>query len=179
MLKNFINFLLFQLGWLACVLSAANMQPWFGLAIASVIVLLHLLSACHPKVDMVLILAAMLVGAVWDSLLVWNEWLTYSSGMLGKHTAPYWIVVIWGLFATTLNSSMNWLAHRLVLAAIFGAVAGPLAYYGGHKLGAVQFADFNAALLALSIGWAVFTPALLIFTTYLNQYFNQTQRTAV
>ena len=51
-----------------------------------------------------------------------------------------------------------------------GAVAGPLAYYGGHRLGAVNFTDMNMALLYLAIGWSIFTPLLLFLAKRLDGY---------
>jgi hypothetical protein len=44
---------------------------------------------------------------------------------------------------------------------VFGAVGGPLAFIAGEKLGGVAFNDPVAALLALSVGWALMTPLLL------------------
>ena len=42
---------------------------------------------------------------VFDTLLVWLGWFTYSSGTLIAGTAPHWMVALWMLFATTLNLS--------------------------------------------------------------------------
>jgi hypothetical protein len=68
---------------------------------------------------------------------------------------------MWTLFATTLNVSLNWLKSRHLLAVAFGAVGGPLAYYGGMKLGAVSFPDFGIAMAALALGWAAIMPTLM------------------
>jgi hypothetical protein len=49
-----------------------------------------------------------------------------------------------------------------VLAALLGAVGGPLSYFGGSRLGAVAHADselFTYGLLALE--YAVVTPLLV------------------
>jgi len=96
--------------------------------------------------------------------------LGYTSGIVINNTAPYWIIVMWGLFATTLNVSLRWLKNRTMLAAFVGAIAGPLAYYGGQKLGAVQFLDTEFAFIALALGWAVFTPLLMILSNNLDGY---------
>jgi hypothetical protein len=50
---------------------------------------------------------------------------------------------------------------RWITAAVFGALGGPAAYYGGLRLGALQFGNMGAGLAALAIGWAVLTPLLL------------------
>ena len=75
---------------------------------------------------------------------------------------PIWIVVLWVLFALTLNHSLSWLKGRVVLAAIFGALGGPLAYVAGEKLMAVTIVEPNT-LLILAIGWAFITPLLISF----------------
>ena len=104
------------------------------------------------------------------SMLVWLNWLQYSSGILIPNTAPYWIVLMWGLFATILNVSLRWLRGRWLIAAIAGGLGGPLAYYGGHRLGALEFGDQNAALIALALGWAVVTPILVALSERFDGY---------
>ena len=155
------NIVLFQIGWFACVLSGAGQRPWIGALIALVIVAIHLSRAPAAEAEFKLIMIALMIGAVWDSMLVWLNWLHYSSGILIPHTAPYWIVLMWGLFATLLNVSLRWLRGRWLIAALAGGIGGPLAYYGGFKLGALEFGNQNAALSALAIGWAVITPILM------------------
>jgi hypothetical protein len=70
-------------------------------------------------------------------------------------------MALWALFATALNVSMRWLKPRLLLAALLGAVCGPLSYWGAVRLGAVQFVDPLRIAIALAVGWAVLMPALM------------------
>ena len=79
--------------------------------------------------------------------------------------APYWIIGMWMLFATTLNISLGWLKSSRVLAALFGGIGGPLSYYTGSELGGVIFVDQTAALIALGVGWATLMPILLSLAT--------------
>ena len=160
-LPVFANFAAFQLGWFACVLGAAHGLPWAGTGVALAIVAWHLARAARPGAELVLVLIAAGVGALWDSGLSALGWIRYPSGVLIEGTAPYWIVAMWMLFATTLNASLAWLRRNLPLAAVFGALGGPLAYLGGAKLGALTLAAQDAALVALALGWAVLTPLLL------------------
>jgi len=156
-----INAVVFQIGWLCCVLAGANHAPWLGTLTALFIVTWHVSRAHNPRNELVLILSAGVIGAVWDSLLVYAGWLQYPSGTLIVNTAPHWIVAMWMLFATTLNVSLRWLKQRPLPAAALGAVAGPAAYFAGYKLGGVEIADFSAALTALALGWALFMPGLM------------------
>ncbi len=164
------NVVLFQIGWFSCVLSAAAHQPWIGLLVTSGVVITHVLRSPMPSMELKLVVLALIIGLIFDSLLVWQGWLTYSSGILLSNVAPYWIVSMWGLFATLLNVSLRWMRGRWVLAIVFGAVGGPAAYYGGLRLGALEFGNMPAGLTALAVGWAVLTPLLLALSARFDGY---------
>ena len=132
-----VNFAAFQIGWFACVLGAAHGWPWAGTAIAAAIVAAHVYRAARPAEELKLIGIALCLGAVWDSLLFTLGWLDFKTGVLIHGVAPHWILAMWALFAITLNVSLRWLQGRWLVAALLGAVAGPLAYWAGARLGAV------------------------------------------
>lgn len=167
------NFLAFQAGWFACVLGGANGLPWVGTGIALAIVAWHLTRAVRPGQELMLVLSAAAIGALFDSLLVTLGWLAYPSGTLLAGTAPHWIVALWMLFAITLNLSLAWLKRRLFVAVLFGAVGGPLAYLGGAKLGALSFVSPTPALIALAVGWALFTPVLVMLSLRFDGFVNR------
>ncbi len=169
MTRNLANFFAFQLGWFACVLGGAHGQPWLGAGIGLLIVLVHLRWVAGHRNEWILVAAAATAGVFWDSLLASLGVVNYTSGQLAAWAAPVWIVVMWMVFATTLNQSLSWLQGRYLLAAVLGAVAGPLAYKAGTALGAASFPDPLTAMLLLAAGWAVFTPALLVLAARLNQ----------
>ena len=164
------NFVLFQIGWFACVLSAAEHWPWFGVLVTTAVVVAHVLRAPMPTAELELVLLSLGLGLVFDSLLVWQGWLQYSSGIVFSNVAPYWIVALWGLFATLLNVSLRWMRGRWFIAVVFGALGGPAAYYGGFRLGALEFGNMPTGLLALAIGWAVLTPLLLALSARFDGY---------
>ncbi len=164
------NFLLFQIGWFACVWSAGAQQPWIGLLVTIGVVGFHVLRAPIPQAELTLVALALATGLVFDSILVWQGWLRYSSGLVLPNIAPYWIVALWGLFATLLNVSLRWMRGRWVTAALFGAAGGPAAYYGGLRLGALEFGNMRAGLVALAIGWALLTPLLLALSARFDGY---------
>jgi len=159
-----INFGLYQLVWFACVLGGANGLPWLGVLVLALVGTYHLNSAADATKEFILMLLAGLIGLVWDSALVAMGWLVYPSGTLVTGTAPYWIVALWLGFATNMNVSLRWLKGRLILASALGAIAGPLAYLGGAKLGGVIFENVFAGIVALAIGWAVIMPLLVILS---------------
>jgi len=165
------NFLFFQAGWLACVLGGASADySWVGIAVVAAVVAVHLQRAGNRQHEMLLIAITMVLGTAWDSSLMLAGLFTFSNGVVLAGIVPFWLIAMWALFATTLNVSMKWMKNRYLLAAAFGAIGGPLAYYAGNRLGAVEFADTGAALLAVGAGWAVIMPLLMVLTTRFNGY---------
>ncbi|MBT8137592.1 MAG: DUF2878 domain-containing protein [Gammaproteobacteria bacterium] len=159
--KFVINFVTFQVGWFSCVLGAANGYPLVGPVVVAAVLLLHFNIVDHPRRELVLIALAGMMGAVFDTLLVRSDWLIYPNGMLIEATAPYWIVSMWLLFASTINLSMRWMHDRFAAAVLLGAIGGPLSYLAGERLGGLVFEDRIMALIALAIGWGVVTPLLV------------------
>ena len=172
------NVVLFQIGWFSCVLSAGAHQPWIGLFVTMGVVLTHVLRAPVPTMELKLVFVALAIGLVFDSILVWQGWLTYSSGILLPNIAPYWIVAMWGLFATLLNVSLRWMRGHWLTAVLLGALGGPAAYYGGLRLGALEFGNMPAGLTALAIGWAVLTPLLLALSIRFDGHADQLEMRA-
>ena len=85
---------------------------------------------------------------------------------VGQWFCPIWMAALWANFAGTLHFCLDWLRGRYRLASVLGAVGGPLAYYGGHRLGAMQLGGSVAVSLAvIAIEWVLVTPGL----TYLSE----------
>ena len=163
-----INFFAFQIGWFVCVLGAANSIPLLGPVIVAAVIAMHLSQSNKPVRELALTGVAGLLGAFWERAVVMVGWIEYPSGNIAAGFAPYWIVAMWMLFATTLNVSLRWLRNRTALAVVLGAIAGPLSFYGGAQLGGVVFLDQRAGLIALSVGWAVMMPTLIILAARLD-----------
>ena len=158
LIKNFIGF---QIGWFACVVGAAQGYPLVAVAVVSIIVIFHLLRDNNLYSELCLIISAVFIGIIWESLLLASGWLAYASSGVASIFVPIWLVAMWALFATTINHSMAWLKNRYFLALLLGAVFGPLAFIAGENLGAVVFLDRTMALTSLAVGWAVLMPLLL------------------
>ncbi len=164
------NIVIYQVCWLACILGGANDLPLAGVAAVALAVAWHLRLADAPRAEIALLVVAGLAGAVWDSLLVAAGWLVYPSGTLIAGTAPYWIVALWVGFATTFNVSLRYFKPRLALAAMLGAIGGPLAFLAGERLGGVTFTDTTTAMVALALGWATLMPAMMLAARRLNGF---------
>lgn len=155
------NLLIYQTVWLACVLGAAHGIPALGSLAALVAVVWHLSQAERPLTELTLVLLTGLVGGIWDSLLVVFGLIHYPSGSILPWLAPVWIVSLWMAFATTFNVCLHWLHGRFWLASVFGLLGGPLAWWAGEGMGALQWVDFPVALVALGLGWALLMPGLI------------------
>ncbi len=155
------NFVLYNIGWFACVASAAAGRPLLGIAAVGVVAAFHLFRSSGWRGEARLLAAAALIGFTWETLLVWTGLLAYPTAPGPGLFAPAWIVALWVNFAITPNASLAWLKGRPWLAAALGAVGGPLAFLAGERLGAVCIDDPVLAYSVLAAGWAVLMPALL------------------
>jgi hypothetical protein len=159
--KNIINFVLFQVGWFACVLGAARQLPWLGVFVVLAIVAWHLSQARQPKSEVILLLIALLIGGLFDQMLLSLNLVSYQAHGWNTALVPAWILALWAVFVSTLNVSLRWMRGKWLVAILFGAIGGPLAYMGADKLGAATLNALPASYIALSIGWAILTPLLL------------------
>ena len=169
-MKLLANIVIYQVSWLACILGGANGLPLAGVVVVALAVAWHLYLADEPRAEAALLALAGVAGAIWDSLLVAAGWLVYPSGTLIDGTAPYWIVALWIGFATTFNVSLRFFKQQLWLAALLGAVGGPLAFFAGERLGGVVFTDTTIAMTALALGWAALMPLMMLAARRLNGF---------
>ena len=165
-----INFVAFQVGWFSSVLGAARDMPWLGPLVFLGVLAIHLRKAERPDLELGLVIACGIIGTWFDSLLVMTGWVTYPAGQFSSIMAPYWIITMWMLFATTLNLSMGWLRGRVVLAVVLGAIAGPASYVAGQKLGGIEFREPLYAIVALGIGWGALMPIIVALAERLDGF---------
>lgn len=163
MMKLFINFILFQTAWFACVLGAANNLPWLGVLVTSVALAWHFYQAKTIKPEACLMLSALAIGGLYDQALLSLGLVDYANHGWSNAFVPVWILALWLAFASVLNVSLRWLHSKPQLATFFGAIGGPLAYIGAEKLGSVTLHGLSS-LAALAVGWAIITPLLLIIS---------------
>lgn len=160
-----INFVLFQIGWFACVLGATKQLPWLGVVVVIAIVTWHLTQAKQAKKELQLLLIALIIGGSFDQMMLHLQLVSYQSHGWLDSLVPVWILALWAVFVTVLNVSLRWMRGRWLVAVLFGAIGGPLAYIGAEKLGAVTLSNPPASYIALSLGWALLTPLLLQLST--------------
>lgn len=158
-----LYFVVGQAAWFACVISAAHAVPWIGAAFVFLLVAVHLKRVAHPGKELALLGCVLPISAIWESTMVQSGLIEYPSGMVFKGFAPYWILAVWVLFIAQFNTTYRWLKPHKAVAALLGAIAGPLSFRAGAALGAAHFPRFWPAMIGLAIGWAVLLPLVCLF----------------
>ncbi|WGT34804.1 MULTISPECIES: DUF2878 domain-containing protein [Pseudomonas] len=154
MRERIANAVLFQLGWLACVLGGNSL--WLLLALAALVIHLRWISSWAAEGR--LILCVVIVGTAVDSVLRYLDVFRFADA---SPLIPLWLMLLWALLATTLRHCLAWSARPWWLASALGAVGGALSYYAGGRLAGVQFPYGEAAtLIVIGLLWAGLFPLL-------------------
>ncbi len=157
-----LNLIVLYVAWFAAVLSAAAGRPWPAAAASVVAVTINLAMSPRRSADLKLVLAAVPIGLAVDGIMIASGLASYAATGPVPGWPPAWLVLMWMAFATMLNAGLAWLKHRLVLAALLGLFGGPLSYFAGARLGAMQFSDpVWHGLGTLGVLWAIAFPSLL------------------
>lgn len=158
------NIVVLHLAWFAVVLGAAHEMPLWGTASIVLSIVWHLYVVAKPVAEFKLLTTICLLGFGLETLNVHLGMLAYPSGQPDPALAPYWMVALWGLLAITLNVTLRFLKKRLWLAALLGAVAGPLSFVSGVQLGGATFLHERPALIWLAVSWAAMMPLLMVLS---------------
>lgn len=161
-MSSLLNFILFQIGWFACIHSATSSQPLLAPLVTAGIVVLHVGRAPGGRRWRYLAWLAGCGALGWalDSGL--SAFAITSYPFTPGPPAPLWILCLWLLFATTAHHSLAWLQGRARLACMLGLIGGPLSYLSGVKLGATGLEhSLWYSVVPLAIEYALFTPLML------------------
>ena len=150
-----VNAGLFQGLWFAAVLGSANGLLWPSIAICTALLAWQLHpSNRHPN-DLKVVLVAVAMGLVVDSLWVSAGLLEFTDQRPIQGISPLWIMALWVGFALTINHSLSWLKNHPLLPILSGGIGGPLSYYAGLRFGAVEYlADPLLVTVCLAVAWA-------------------------
>lgn len=105
------------------------------------------------------------VGFVLDSAQSLTGRLSFTGPFLDPYAtlAPVWVLMLWLQLGPTLRFSLGWLSRRYLLAAVLGALGGPVAFLAGERLGAATWGDPRwLTALSLAAVWGLATP-LIVF----------------
>lgn len=145
--RRLVNFIAFELGWLACVLGGSLV----GALAATVLIAVHLGWQARPG-EWRWLAGFALLGLTVDGTLHLAGGFDFGDEPLAFGLLPLWLWLLWPMFATLLQHSLAWLWHRPWLAAAAGAVSGPFSYYAGARLAGVELAPWLLPAQALIWG---------------------------
>ena len=161
-MTQFVNILLYQVGWFACVLGLAWDLQWLGASIAISLMAIHFGLAADRALQVKLVLLTAALGLIVDSVQLRAGIFDFRYGLVVEWLPPLCIVVLWMQFATTFRYGMRWLSGRYLLCAGFGLLGAPVAFFAGERLGAISFLPPRIVHYAvLGVIWSVSVPLLI------------------
>jgi hypothetical protein len=139
------NLLGFNLCWFGLVLYGNNFS-----VIALSWLTIHVYLVMEKKAEVTLIILVMLIGTIIDTSLLHLGVFTFDT----SYIIPFWLIVLWGCFAATINHSLVFLSGSKTLQCLCGLVFAPLSYIGGASLSAVTL-SYSLAMtyLLLALIW--------------------------
>jgi hypothetical protein len=153
--RTIYNAVAYQVAWLAVILGAGQGFAWGGALVAAAVVTLHLSLQRRRDLELKLLGAAAVVGALHELALMQLGSVDFAPGGWYASWPPYWMLGLWLAFATTFHHSLRWIMQRPVFAILAGAIGGPLAYLAGARLGALALSEHALAAIAVSFGVAM------------------------
>lgn len=163
------NLILFQLLWLACVWVAGGLgYEWAAVAAMVPLVILACFGPARST-DLLVAFVAAAAGLLLDNVWVAIGLLTFT----GYTLAPFWIGFLWFGVGLTLNHSMSWFRDRRLLGPLIVGLFGPITYFSGERLGAVEV-ERSLLLGLIAVSWC----CLFAVLTQLSQWMlRRAQRT--
>ena len=159
-MAKFWNFVFFQAGWFACVIGAANQQVFWPVVATLLYIAIHIWHSPRPILELKLLAKAGLFGAAVDTLIANLGFLSFENSWPSTYLSPVWMWTLWALVASTINSSLAWLRDRRILGAVLGAIAGPMSYEAGVRMGAGAWSANGqiGGLILLGLAWGIAIP---------------------
>jgi hypothetical protein len=111
--------------------------------------------------EVTFILLAVPVGLSLDTAMIFAGVYNPVRQLTPWPLAPVWIMALWVLFTSSFRLSLDQLHGRPLLAFLLGAVAAPLSYVAGGRLGAADInPSFFKGFATLGIVWGIAVPSL-------------------
>ena len=132
-----VNIVLYQTLWTLTVMSATGARWWLGPTLIVASMLCQAGQSPAPGKEALVIILGAAVGCALDGLSMQLGFLRFHGGGTGRFALVFY--GLWVNFGTTLRPGFSWMWKRPVLAAVLGAIGGPLAYSIGRSVGAIDF----------------------------------------
>jgi len=151
-----VNAALYQAGWFACVLAAADGRGAAGAAVAAGLVAVQVVLSGDRRRDLGAMTGALGLGAAMEAGQIALGTYAQLGGAPPAVLPPTWLLLLWVNFGTTFRYGLRPVLARVWSAALFGAAGGPIAFVAGEGLRAVVLRrPLATSLAALVTGWAL------------------------
>jgi len=163
--------------WLITVLGAARGHDLIGILAALAHLALHCaLVSDRPRMDLAMCGMSLALGFITDSLLIAGGAMAFPLDPLAIGVWPLWMAALWINFSATLRLTLAWLVPHPFLFALVGGIAGPVAYFAGAELNALEVSLATPHLLMFLGTWSVSSWALAMIAR--RTLGSETERTA-
>jgi len=156
-----INLFAYDICWTLTMFGAGRSWWWVAIVVTGLSVAGQLAISPVWRREAAVVLLGALVGVVTDAIGVRLGMFSYRAGA----GVQFWIVffALWANFGTVLRPSLSWMWNKPFLAALLGATGGPLAYWIGAKIGAIDLGtSVPTSLTWFSVQYAILTPAWML-----------------
>lgn len=146
------NVLLFQVGWLVCILCGSF---WAGIYTLAAIIF-HFSIFPQRLNDAVAVLIALVLGLLHEMLLLHGGYIQFVES---AYLPPLWLLCLWVLLGITLNHSLVWIYSRPLWSSLLGAISAPLSYLAGVKFSSAEWSSpLLVVLPIIAILWLAVLP---------------------
>ena len=156
--------ILYKLAWLGCVLGGGVYgYPLLGSLPMLCWVFFWIISVRSEQSNVLkTTIIAGCYGLAVDSLMIWSEVMLFSEAAQFGPASPIWMIALWLGFGSITQISLGKLYGLWFIAALIGAIGGPMAYLGGVNMQAVSFAHSKQIFVScVAIEWAIAVPLLI------------------
>ena len=159
----------FKICWILCASCSVWSMPYLGPLVTLIFILIHLKIVNFDSTNIKIIILAIFLGLIIDSLFFRMNLIEYSGGFLAeKKIAPLWILSMWAGFSVTLIYTLQSLRENLFLSSILGIIGGPLSYSAGVQIGSITIHN-QIAYIFLSIAWGLVVPLIFLAINKFNK----------
>jgi hypothetical protein len=142
-----LNLVGFQTCWFGLVYWGNSFTPVALLMLAA-----HLCFISNKRHELLLVFYVTIIGCCVDMLLALTGLFVFQYSPL----IPFWLIVLWGCFSSTIAHSLQFLKSSTVLQIVVGASIAPLSYIAGFKFDAVDFTySILTTYITLSFVWSI------------------------
>lgn len=159
MITKIINFIIFQTGWLVAVYYHNDVAALFCILLA---IFNFSFSEHRFLASCLLGFILTLIGLTNDYALVYFKIISFPNQHF--NILPFWLISIWLLFISTLDSSLGWLSKtNIFILCLVSGVGGALSYCAGAKLGAITYNNLLIPEFIFHfINWSILLPVILM-----------------